>query len=316
MYENRHGRFTAVDPLLASGKSANPQTFNRFVYTSNNPVCRIDVDGRDWIEVVVDGYRVPRWKDGPVAVGEKAWSGGPVYWAKDVLKWVALPPNGGTTRIALFGREEEARWQYFKWTNFDGWGSVPVIGTFLNGLAGMKTGDVDEALSGFALSSVHIATIPRTVGGWLIEASFSVADYEASQREIEGSDNSIVSMASFTGVIRVGKVPNTDSELVSKGVHLHTYVGRNRKQVEVAIELGPNGELVYRAIGKNARDPDLAKSAVEIAKEQIEQNAAFRNRVIKTADAFASNTTSHPNSARRVLAAGFQELADFLRRLK
>jgi RHS repeat-associated protein len=24
MYENRHGRFTAVDPLLASGKSANP----------------------------------------------------------------------------------------------------------------------------------------------------------------------------------------------------------------------------------------------------------------------------------------------------
>lgn len=27
MYENRHGRFTAVDPLLASGKSANPQTF-------------------------------------------------------------------------------------------------------------------------------------------------------------------------------------------------------------------------------------------------------------------------------------------------
>ncbi|MCZ2391539.1 MAG: hypothetical protein LC113_10735 [Acidobacteria bacterium] len=29
MYENRFGRFTAVDPLLASGKSANPQTFNR-----------------------------------------------------------------------------------------------------------------------------------------------------------------------------------------------------------------------------------------------------------------------------------------------
>ncbi len=26
MYENRHARFTAVDPLLASGKSANPQT--------------------------------------------------------------------------------------------------------------------------------------------------------------------------------------------------------------------------------------------------------------------------------------------------
>jgi len=29
MYANRYGRFTAVDPLIASGKSANPQTFNR-----------------------------------------------------------------------------------------------------------------------------------------------------------------------------------------------------------------------------------------------------------------------------------------------
>jgi RHS repeat-associated protein len=45
MYENRHGRFTAVDPLLASGKSANPQTFNRYVYCLNNPLIFIDSDG-------------------------------------------------------------------------------------------------------------------------------------------------------------------------------------------------------------------------------------------------------------------------------
>jgi RHS repeat-associated protein len=31
MYENRHGRFTAVDPLLVSGKSANPQSFSATV---------------------------------------------------------------------------------------------------------------------------------------------------------------------------------------------------------------------------------------------------------------------------------------------
>ncbi len=46
MYENRHGRFTAVDPLLASGKSANPQTFNRFVYCRSRPVDFADPDGR------------------------------------------------------------------------------------------------------------------------------------------------------------------------------------------------------------------------------------------------------------------------------
>ncbi len=45
MYENRHGRFTAVDPLLASGNSANPQTFNRFVYVGNSPVVVTDPTG-------------------------------------------------------------------------------------------------------------------------------------------------------------------------------------------------------------------------------------------------------------------------------
>lgn len=46
MYENRHGRFTAIDPLLASGKSENPQTFNRYSYVLNGPIVFRDVDGR------------------------------------------------------------------------------------------------------------------------------------------------------------------------------------------------------------------------------------------------------------------------------
>ena len=44
-YQNQHGRFTAVDPLLASGKSANPQTFNRYVYCINSPLAFIDPNG-------------------------------------------------------------------------------------------------------------------------------------------------------------------------------------------------------------------------------------------------------------------------------
>ncbi|MBK7706082.1 MAG: hypothetical protein IPJ30_09945 [Acidobacteria bacterium] len=47
MYENRHGRFTAVDPLLASGKSANPQTFNRYIYCVNAPLSCTDPTGLD-----------------------------------------------------------------------------------------------------------------------------------------------------------------------------------------------------------------------------------------------------------------------------
>ncbi|HMM79032.1 MAG TPA: RHS repeat-associated core domain-containing protein [Pyrinomonadaceae bacterium] len=44
-YYNDHGRFTAVDPLLASGKSANPQTFNRYAYTMNRPLILTDAKG-------------------------------------------------------------------------------------------------------------------------------------------------------------------------------------------------------------------------------------------------------------------------------
>jgi RHS repeat-associated protein len=45
MYENRYGRFTAIDPLLASGKSADPQTFNRYVYVKNSPLIMTDPSG-------------------------------------------------------------------------------------------------------------------------------------------------------------------------------------------------------------------------------------------------------------------------------
>ena len=44
-YNDAHGRFTAVDPLLASGKSVNPQTFNRYVYSMNRPLILIDPTG-------------------------------------------------------------------------------------------------------------------------------------------------------------------------------------------------------------------------------------------------------------------------------
>jgi RHS repeat-associated protein len=51
-YDNRYGRFTAVDPLLASGISADAQSFNRYAYVMNNPVTATDPTGMfsdsDW----------------------------------------------------------------------------------------------------------------------------------------------------------------------------------------------------------------------------------------------------------------------------
>src|SRR5262249_36555275 len=67
MYENRHGRFTAVDPLLISGKSANPQTFNRYMYVLDNPLVLQDPSG---LQVATMWYR------GAVGDREFALTGG------------------------------------------------------------------------------------------------------------------------------------------------------------------------------------------------------------------------------------------------
>lgn len=48
MYQNKHGRFTAPDPLLASTNGADPQTFNRYTYTGNDPINRTDPSGLSW----------------------------------------------------------------------------------------------------------------------------------------------------------------------------------------------------------------------------------------------------------------------------
>jgi RHS repeat-associated protein len=50
MYQNKHGRFTAVDPLLSSASLDNPQTFNRYTYTGNNPINYTDPSGMDYYQ--------------------------------------------------------------------------------------------------------------------------------------------------------------------------------------------------------------------------------------------------------------------------
>jgi RHS repeat-associated protein len=44
-YSWTQGRFTSVDPMMASARLSNPQTMNRYVYVVNNPLRYIDPDG-------------------------------------------------------------------------------------------------------------------------------------------------------------------------------------------------------------------------------------------------------------------------------
>jgi RHS repeat-associated protein len=44
-YASTQGRFTGTDPLLSSGRLEDPQTWNRYSYTLNNPLCLLDPTG-------------------------------------------------------------------------------------------------------------------------------------------------------------------------------------------------------------------------------------------------------------------------------
>jgi RHS repeat-associated protein len=46
-YASQHGRFLSTDPLMASAKSTDPQSWNRFIYVVNNPLKYVDPTGME-----------------------------------------------------------------------------------------------------------------------------------------------------------------------------------------------------------------------------------------------------------------------------
>jgi|CXWL01.1.fsa_nt_gi RHS repeat-associated protein len=101
MYENRFGRFTAVDPLLASGKSANPQTFNRYGYVLNNPLVMIDPDGEKPVYLVKHGKP-----------GYASW-----YWVESTSKsYDALKRKGYEDYQGPMGQIIHSHGKYFQLT--------------------------------------------------------------------------------------------------------------------------------------------------------------------------------------------------------
>jgi RHS repeat-associated protein len=47
-YGSTQGRFTSPDPMLSSGKPAEPQSWNRYAYVLNNPLVYVDPSGLIW----------------------------------------------------------------------------------------------------------------------------------------------------------------------------------------------------------------------------------------------------------------------------
>ena len=62
-FSNAQGRFTGADPLLASGKANNPQTWNRYTYALNNPLQYVDPTGMESGNANPNTSNCPEWWD-------------------------------------------------------------------------------------------------------------------------------------------------------------------------------------------------------------------------------------------------------------
>jgi len=60
-YSSAQGRFTSPDPLMASGFANEPQSWNRFSYTVNNPLKYTDPSGLIWGSVTQNGQSQYIW---------------------------------------------------------------------------------------------------------------------------------------------------------------------------------------------------------------------------------------------------------------
>lgn len=60
-FDSGRGRFTTTDPALQSGSAINPQSWNRYVYTLNNPLTCVDTNGMwpTWIHDLITANALP-----------------------------------------------------------------------------------------------------------------------------------------------------------------------------------------------------------------------------------------------------------------
>lgn len=127
MYQNKHGRFTAVDPLMASASLGDPQTFNRYVYTGSNPINRIDQNGLEYclagngdvswsgglgkacgsgLTTLTSSDRMTVTRSGNYANGERATEGDTViFHANGIIEVLASPNTVVEVRDSDGGQE-------------------------------------------------------------------------------------------------------------------------------------------------------------------------------------------------------------------
>jgi hypothetical protein len=93
-YSSALAKFMSVDPSIASAKAVQPQSWNRYSYTINNPSNYVDPDGLDWWYQTGGTSAAPQWFDTDPGEGYARWTSVASYVYQDVNgTWWALNPS-------------------------------------------------------------------------------------------------------------------------------------------------------------------------------------------------------------------------------
>ncbi|HEY9405476.1 MAG TPA: RHS repeat-associated core domain-containing protein [Pyrinomonadaceae bacterium] len=110
------GRFTSPDPLMASARAVDPQTWNRYAYCGNNPLNRVDPSGLDWwYDSNEEGGQTPIWHDSDPGGSWRRWDStfSHIYQHAGTGQWVALNPNGNQAYVNSSLERVEAAFDVF-----------------------------------------------------------------------------------------------------------------------------------------------------------------------------------------------------------
>jgi RHS repeat-associated protein len=157
------GRLTSPDPLLASGRPGEPQSWNRYSYVLNNPLAFIDPSGLIWGRK--DGIDRYTWFDTEDAMKEAGYSAVTNFLYERDGSFYAVNPNANEWQS--FGDAWDAKRTYWGYIGLEAsWQDwVPVWGQFRQMMFNIATENYEGVMGNFALASVDGGTMAAGVMG-------------------------------------------------------------------------------------------------------------------------------------------------------
>lgn len=162
-YSGAQGRFTSPDPLLNSGRPTNPQSWNRYAYTLNNPLRYVDPTG------------LYEWAASVCSAGDKDCENeykDDQQEFRDSLTYLKMSRDSFDKKSNEYKRLNAARKAYGKRSLFSNWSGHPDLNW---GLPAPKAGALPGCAMPRQLKEAHSILIWAN----LLDLQLRMTNYEA-----------------------------------------------------------------------------------------------------------------------------------------